>query len=168
MSKPSETAVRSGPAHRTVEIGVALFTAIFALVVIAGSLKAGKDWAFDGPRAGFFPFYIGVSILIASVVNLIRAVIDVPKEKLFADWTQLRRVVSVLVPLAIYVAAISWVGIYLASAGLIAIFMKWLGRYGWLKVAAYSIAIPIIVFIVFEKYFLVPLPKGAIERWLGF
>jgi len=46
--------------------------------------------------------------------------------------------------------------------------MRWLGRYGWGLVLAISIAIPVITFVVFERWFLVPLPKGPIEEYLGF
>ena len=36
-----------------------------------------------------------------------------------------------LVPTAIYVALVPWIGIYAASVLLIAVFMRWLGHYGW-------------------------------------
>jgi hypothetical protein len=31
-----------------------------------------------------------------------------------------------------------------------------------------SIGVPVLLFIVFEKWFLVPLPKGPIEDFLGY
>jgi hypothetical protein len=45
--------------------------------------------------------------------------------------------------------------------------MRWLGKYNWLKVAAVAIGMPLVVFFVFEKWFLVSLPKGPIEQWLN-
>jgi hypothetical protein len=45
--------------------------------------------------------------------------------------------------------------------------MKWLGRYNWLVVLAVAIVVPVIIFIFFERWFLVPLPKGPLEDWLG-
>ncbi len=74
----------------------------------------------------------------------------------------------VVIPTTIYVAAIPLIGIYVTSAILIGFFMRWLGRYGWLLVAAISIGIPVVTFVVFERWFLVPLPKGPIEEFLGF
>ena len=73
-----------------------------------------------------------------------------------------------LVPTAIYVALIPWIGIYVASALFIAVFMRWLGQYGWGLVAAISLGVPLVTFVVFEKWFLVPLPKGPIEAYLGY
>ena len=74
---------------------------------------------------------------------------------------------SVVVPTAIYVGLMPFTGLYLASIVFIAWFMRWLGKYSWTMVAPVAIGMPIIVYIVFEKYFLVALPKGPIEQWLN-
>lgn len=167
MRKGSLSAT-AGPSHRAVEIGVALAIAAFAGIVIYGSVQAGIGWAFDGPRAGFFPFYIGLLILVASIVNLINAWLDNKSKRLFAEWGQLGRVLSVVIPAAIYVALIPSLGMYVCSVLLIAVFMKWLGKYNWGATAAVAIGMPVVTFIVFEKWFLVPLPKGPVENLLGY
>jgi putative tricarboxylic transport membrane protein len=77
-------------------------------------------------------------------------------------------VMSMLVPTAIYVALVPWIGIYIASALLIAVFMRWLGQYGWGMIGAVAVGVPVVTFVIFEKWFLVPLPKGPIEELLGF
>jgi putative tricarboxylic transport membrane protein len=159
----------AGPSHRAVEIGVAVAIALFAVVVIVGALQAGgPSWAADGPRAGFFPFYLGLFILLSSMVNLFSAIMDLPRDKLFADWHQLGRVVSVIIPTTAFVALIPYLGIYVSAVLLIALFMRWLGKYGWGMIAAISIGVPIVTFLVFEKWFLVPLPKGPLEAMLGY
>jgi putative tricarboxylic transport membrane protein len=168
MTDDSKGARGGGPAQRSVEIGVAAAVALFALVIIIGSIQAGIGWGAEGPKAGFFPFYIGLLILISTGVNLLQILRARFEGQLFADWGQLRLVLSVLVPTTIYVALIPWIGIYVASALLIAVFMKWLGDYGWGMVAAIAIGVPLVTFVVFEKWFLVPLPKGPLETALGF
>ena len=45
----------TGPAHKLVEAGVTLLIALFGVIVIVGSVKAGINWGAEGPRAGFFP-----------------------------------------------------------------------------------------------------------------
>jgi hypothetical protein len=168
MSENPGGAVNAGPSHRSVEVGVAIATLLFALIVIYGSLQAGIDWGLEGPRAGFFPFYIGVLILGGSAVNLVQVFGGLAKGGIFADWAQLRQVLAVVIPAAIYVAIVPFLGIYVASTFLIAVFMKWLGRYKWGLVLAVAIGMPIVTFVVFEHWFLVPLPKGPIEEFLGF
>ena len=157
----------NGPSHRGVEIGVAIAMIVFGAIVITGSLQSGIGWGQEGPKAGFFPFYLGIAIIAASVMNVIAA-LNQDKRQLFADWPQLFQVLSVVIPTAVYVVAVPYAGIYLASLILIAGFMLWFGRYGYGLTAAVSTGVVIVTFILFEKWFLVPLPKGPIEDWLGF
>ena len=46
--------------------------------------------------------------------------------------------------------------------------MMWLGNYNWLVAAAVGIVVPVLTFLMFEVWFLVPLPKGPVENFLGF
>ncbi len=156
----------AGPTHKTMETGMALLIAAFGIIVIIGSVKAGISWGAEGPRAGFFPFYIGISIVAASAINLWSALRD-HDDRLFAEWGQLRQVMSVVVPTAIYVGSMPFVGLYVASIIFIGWFMRWLGGYRWLPTATVAFGMPIITYLVFERWFLVPLPKGPIEEWLG-
>jgi hypothetical protein len=167
MSDNVHGASRSGPRQRGVESGVACATAIFALIVIYGSIQAGIGWGIEGPKAGFFPFYVGLAILISSVVNFFNARAE-PADDRFADWGQLRQVFAVVAPTAVYVAIMPWIGIYISSMLLIAFFMKRLGNYGWHMIAPIAVGVPLAAFLVFERWFLVPLPKGPIEAWLGY
>jgi len=156
----------SGPSHRSVEVGVAIGVLLFGALVMYGSVQAGIGWGAEGPKAGFFPFYIGLALVISSVVNFWNAWRETDAG-LFAEWSQLRQVLAVVIPTAIYVAAIPFIGLYVSSIVLIAFFMRWLGKYNWLIIAAVAIGMPVITYIVFEKWFLVPLPKGPLENWLG-
>ena len=59
-------------------------------------------------------------------------------------------------------------GIYVASAIFIGGFMVWKGRYGWIPTLSVSLGVPIALFLMFEVWFLVPLPKGPVENLLGY
>lgn len=155
----------SGPSHRSVEVGVGIAILAFGGLVMLGSTQAGIGWGAEGPKAGFFPFYIGLAIVLSSVVNLWNTLRE-SSAGLFAEWSQLRQVMAVVIPSAIYVAAMPLIGLYVSSMLLIAFFMRWLGKYNWLLIAAIAIGMPAITYIVFEKWFLVPLPKGPLEDWL--
>jgi hypothetical protein len=152
--------------QRSAEIAMAvLFFAAGALVVF-DSVRLGIGWADDGPRAGYFPFYVGLLICIAALVNGARAML-VSRDKTFVQVGQLKLVLTVLVPTAVYVATVSWIGIYVSSAVLIGLFMRWLGKYAWWKVLAVSVGTSVALFLVFELWFQVPLPKGPLESMLG-
>ena len=170
MSDPEkpDAADTSVVSVKTVEIVVAVLFLVVAGIVIYDSVRVGFRWAGDGPQAGYFPFYIGVIIAVASLANLLHAIFSKDGDRPFVARRQFRTVLAVLVPTAIYVAAIYLLGIYLASALFIAIFMRWLGRFGWGKIAAVGLAVPIGLFLMFEVWFLVPLPKGPLEALLGY
>ena len=167
MSEQSHMA-ETGPSQRSVEIAVALSTLAFEIIVLLGSLQVGIGWGVEGPKPGFFPFYVSLFIIVASIYNLLQATtLGGIKQGLFSSLEQLRRVMSVVVPATIYVALVPFLGIYVSSILLIAVFMMWLGRYSAWKTLPIAVGVPAIVYIVFERYFQIALPKGPVEYWLG-
>jgi hypothetical protein len=42
------------------------------------------------------------------------------------------------------------------------------GRENLIKALGVSVLVPLALFFTFEKWFLVPLPKGPLELWLGY
>ena len=164
---------RAVGSNRMWEIVVALAFFAAGAVVVWDSRRLGSEWASDGPQAGYFPFYIGLIICAASVANVIAAFSSGPKgDKPFVMWGQLKMVLTVVIPSVIYVALIAnpvySLGIYTASAIFIAFFMRYLGKYAWPKIAAVSIGVMTVFFLMFEVWFLVPLPKGPIEALIGY
>jgi putative tricarboxylic transport membrane protein len=167
MTDHTQGAEGTGPSHRSVEIGVALCMIAFGALVMYGSYRVGIGWGPEGPKAGFFPFYVGLLIVVASALNMMQALLATTSAKLFARWSELGQVMSVVIPTAVYVGVIPFVGLYAASFVLIAVFMKWLGRYPLGLTLAVPAGVVVAVYLMFEKWFLVPLPKGPIEEFLG-
>lgn len=160
---------RRGPSTGAVEATVAVLLFVVGLIVIRDSQRLGAGWGDDGPQSGYFPFYIGLLICLSSAATLFQVLFGRLKGRgVFVDRKQLKQILSVLVPAAIYVGFIHVLGIYVASAIFIGFFMVWLGRYPVAKAVAVSLSVSIILFLMFEKWFAVPLPKGAVERLLGF
>lgn len=168
MNETANETGGAGPSHRSVEAGVAVVIAAVGLICVLGSLKVGIGWGDEGPRAGFFPFYIGLIIIVSSVANLYALFTSGKEYGLFASWDQILKVLSVVIPTAIYVSVLPFIGIYVASALLIGTFMMWLGKYRWTIAIPVAVLVPVLTFVFFERWFLVPLPKGPIERLLGF
>jgi putative tricarboxylic transport membrane protein len=167
MSDQSHMA-ETGPSQRIVEIAVALSTLAFGIIVLLGSLQVGIDWGVEGPKPGFFPFYISLFIIVSSIYNMVQATsLGGIKQGLFSSWDQLRRVMSVVVPATIYVALVPFLGMYVSSMLLIAVFMMWLGNYSVWKTLPVAVGVPAVVYIIFERYFQIALPKGPVEYWLG-
>jgi hypothetical protein len=138
-------------------------------VVVADSLRVGMTWASDGPRPGYFPFYVGLFLMAASATAIVTAFLAGGKPRVgFVSRTQIVAVLQLLLPAAVFIVAIGWIGMYFASALYIGAFMAWFGRYPPWKIVPVSVAVPFAFFLMFEIWFLVPLPKGPIEEFLGY
>ena len=138
-----------------------------ACLVIWDALRLGIGWGSDGPRSGFFPFWLAVLVL-ASGVGIARQAVQRVERRPFVGREQLRPVLQMLLPAVGYVALMPWVGLYVASALYMAVYMRWLGRYSWFVAAGLSIGFAAAAFVIFETWFLVPMPKGPVEAWLGY
>jgi len=165
MSEHQESAGRpEGIGMRTMEIVVALVLLGLGLLVIYDSRRLGAGWSDNGPEAGYFPFYVGLLMSLASVVTLVQTLFGrtgkAEAQQIFVEWKPLRQVLSVLVPALVYVAGIQAIGIYVSSAIYIAGFMMWLGRYTWLRSIVVGVAVSAAAFMTFEVWFQVPLYKG--------
>ena len=136
-------------------------------VVLADAVRLGIGWGTDGPKSGFFPFWLAALMVVMSAAIVVRAVRRA-SGKTFVTREQLRRVLKVLWPAAGMVALTQFIGLYVASALYLGFYMRWVGRHSWLAVVGLGIGVPVVTFLIFEKWFLVPMPKGPLEGWLGY
>ncbi len=151
------------------ELLVALFLMALAVLVITDSLRVGSGWGDDGPKAGYFPFYIGILLFASSGWVALTTLLQWRKlTQSFVEREAFSSVLAVAWPSLVYVALVAVMGIYFASVVLIAYFMRRHGKYGWAPTAAVSVGVMALIFLVFERWFLVPLYKGPIEAMLGF
>lgn len=154
---------------RTVDIVVALIMAGIGALVIIDSLRLGVGWAEDGPQSGYFPFYIGLIIVATSLGTVAVTLFGRKRSRdAFVHSAQLRHVIRVFLPTVAFIALVGFIGIYLASALFIGASMRWLGRFRWVTIVLVSVAVPFALFLLFEIWFLVPLPKGPLEDFLGY
>jgi hypothetical protein len=170
-NEPADAPERIGVSTHVVDAVVALLVLGLGLVVLQGSWHLGSRWTSDGPGSGYFPFYIGLIMCIAGVGIFLQALFGKKKNReIFVDSVQLRRVLSVLIPALVYVLAVQFVGLYVASAVYIALFMIVLGKYSPLKSIIAGLAVNALFFMMFEVWFKVPLFKGSLDplRFLGY
>jgi len=154
---------------RGMELILSGFFMVVAGFVMYDSVRVGNGWATDGPEAGYFPFYVGLIMFLASAgtfaVNLLTRKPDLSN---FVARSSLVLVLKVLAPTFVYLGVMYFVGIYVASILYIGLFMMWLGKYPLAKTVPVAVLIPLALFWLFEIAFLIPLPKGPLETALGF
>src|SRR5262245_26801701 len=152
---------------RAADLTVAAVLIGGGLLVLWDALRLGIGWGTDGPPSGFFPFWLAATMIAACVGILAQAWRRADRVP-FVSRDAVGPVLKVLGPAVAFVAIMQVAGMYVASALYMAVYMRWIGRYSWPLVALVSIAFPAITFWVFELWFLVPMPKGPLEAWLGY
>jgi putative tricarboxylic transport membrane protein len=152
---------------RAVDLATASVLILLGGVVVLDSMRIGIGWGTDGPRSGFFPFWLGAILILASLTIGLRAWRRSTAEP-FVTREQLGPVLKVLWPATAMVILIKPLGLYVAAALYMGFYMRWVGRHGCLAVALCAIGVPLLTFVVFEMWFLVPMPKGPLEAWLGY
>ena len=167
MSEPTEEP-RAVTSTRAVDIVVSLLLAAFAALMAWDNWKSGAGWASDGPKAGYFPFYLALLLGAASLFGLVKAALQRGEGAPFVNRDQLRRVMQVLVPTFLFCLFTQWLGIYVASFVLIAGFMRAVGKIAWWKSLLTGFLFALAMFVTFDLAFDVIMPKGPLEAWLGF
>jgi putative tricarboxylic transport membrane protein len=157
-----------GPSTRSVGVAAGLALLGLGVLIIADTYRLGAGWAADGPQAGYFPFRIGVLIVLCSVIVVVQALRSKHDKTLFVEWAKLVPVSQILFPLIAYIGVMQYLGMYVASALFVAGLMRWLGKYSWLRSLLVAIIMSFVIFWLFEFEFSVPLPKGPLEQWLGY
>jgi putative tricarboxylic transport membrane protein len=152
---------------RAAELVTASVLMLLGGLVLFDAVQLGFGWGPDGPRSGFFPFWLALIMVVACGVIFIQALFD-HTSKSFVSREQLGSVLKVLWPAVAAVALMHFVGLYVASALYMGFYMRWVGRHSWVTVVVIALGVPIGSFLVFEKWFLVPMPKGPLEQWLGY
>lgn len=159
----------AGLNRRIPEAGVAALLLAIGGIVIMDSLRVGIEWADDGPKAGYFPFFIGILLAFSAGWTLLVTLLSWSRETaLFSQWSELRDVGAMLLPTTVFIVAVPFLGLYFPGAVLIGYFMKRHGDFGWIATVLTALGVPLTFFLIFERWFLVPLAKGPIEAWLGF
>ena len=154
-----------------VEAAVAFLLLVTGSVVAYQSHRLGAGWTTDGPGGGYFPFYVGLLLAFSGAMTFYQALFGSARNtEVFVDAVQLKRILSVLIPAAAYVLGVQFLGLYVASAIYIALFMVILGKFAWVKGVLLGVMVNAVFFLMFEVWFKVPLFKGSLEplRFLGY
>ena len=142
-------------------------------VVLGDALRLGAGWGTDGPQSGFVPFWLALILIVVSLAIFVQA-FRRGAGKPFVTRQRLRPVLQVLLPVAGFVVLTdppgppTGLGLYVAGAIYLGFYMRWVGRHDWRVVVALSLIVPVVTFVIFERWFLVPMPKGPLEAWLGY
>jgi putative tricarboxylic transport membrane protein len=153
------------------EIACAVALLIVAGVVAREAIRLDMGWGDIGPKGGFFPFWLAVILGSSSLSVLARAVFTSKQQRAgepFLTRERLGLVLMVLVPIALVVPLVEIIGFYLTAFLYLSFYIRWTGRKPWWVTGSISFLFPFAIYWVFEKWFLIPLPKGLLQVSLPF
>ncbi|MEK6716905.1 MAG: tripartite tricarboxylate transporter TctB family protein [candidate division NC10 bacterium] len=150
----------------------ALIMLMIGILVVYEAARLGIfGWSTSGPEPGMYIFLLGMGVSVGSLVVLGQVFVEWRKAvpvKPFIRLGGLKPVLYVAVPAAMMVLLTEFIGLYLAAGLYLAVYTRWIGKHSWITVAAVSILLPLASYFVFDKWFLIPLPKGRLEDFLRF
>lgn len=147
---------------RTAEIMVAIVLLLLAGVLGWESLRLGVGWTSAGPGAGFVPLWLSIAVAVAGFGILVQQArwVDQTLRPFFPSRTSLVFWLKVLVPMVGVVVLLRSLGIYIVTGLYLALFSAWIGRHRWFVVLGVSLLIPLAMYMSFERFFRLPLPKS--------
>ena len=163
MRTSSETLV----SRFAMEVATACFTMAVGAIVCYGAREYGIGWGDAGPQPGYFPFYVGLIVILASCGSLVQAVVQHrDRREAFLTREQASRILAFFGPMFAFVVLSMLLGMYVALTLYLFGVMVRQGGYGIPKAAAVSVGTALTCYVVFEVWFLVPLLKGPLEALL--
>jgi hypothetical protein len=147
---------------RKADIACGLVLLVLGGVLLWESLKLKIGWGLNGPEAGFFPFWLAVGLVVCSAITIIQAFLNrsPAAQKPFVKKEGIVPVFKVALPAFGMVALTEAIGLYPAAAIYLAVYMRWIGKHRWITTISISLLLPVASYFIFDKWFLIPMPKG--------
>ena len=148
---------------RKADITVALLFMAIGLVLLFDAVRLGFQWGVTGPESGLFPFYLGLGLVVCSLLTLRTIYAKYKKDgydKLLMPEGALKPILWVLIPSVGMVVITEFVGLHIAAGIFLGFYMRSVGKIGWGTTLMVSFLVPLSLYIAFDKLFLVPLPQG--------
>jgi len=144
-----------------------LFCGLFVVMGLIGmneGYKLGPGWGETGPQAGFFPFALAVLMVLGAAASLIQAWVRHDDTPYFEHPQEIVDLLKVGIPLAIAIATIPFLGLYLMSAAYLLFFSRWYGRHSWLLCIVMAVAVPTAMYLALQVGFGISMPRSM---WYG-
>lgn len=142
--------------------GIIMF--VFAVAVIEGARRMPPSGTF-GPGAGFLPFWLGAAMAILSVILLVNATREPAHTSGRSPFPKGRAILSILETvgaLAAFISLLETLGFLLATGLLTAFLLRVVERERWVTTVTVAVANAVGLYIVFQKFLGVSLPKSGL------
>jgi len=148
---------------RRADIITAIVIIIYCIISMFEATKLSIGWVKKvGPGGGFLPFWLAIIVGICAVVVLHQAIFskEPSTESFFKDREGLIAVGKVFFSTMGCIILYILIGAYFGSVIYIAFYMSYIGKRSKLETALISILVPFGIWLMFEHFLKILLPKG--------
>lgn len=145
-------------------VGIVLL--VFSIWVITASRDLVYAEEFS-PGAGFFPFWLGISLLILSLLLLVNSTIlkfHMTEDNPFPGKQALLRILYILGSLLVSMLIFERVGFLITMGVFVAFLLIYLEKYRWYSGIVVSALMVFAIYGIFKIWLSVPLPPGLFHR----
>lgn len=156
---------------RQAELLMAIATCLMSLALMWSSTDGlAIGWVpGKGPGSGFWPFWLSLGMLLASITTLVRWFLRATPESRSTEPYMSRASLTIVGTsvgaLLLLLIGIHTVGIYVALLVFLFLYVKVLGNHSWAITIFIVLGAPVAIFALFEWALQIPLPKAMTEEW---
>ena len=144
---------------------VSICFGIIAIVVLAETFRLGFGWEeFQGPQAGFVPFYLGLLLLGCSIFLFQKAFRSPKKEDdtFFINRQGMMEAIRIFGTATLFSILMVYTGTYFSTIIFAMLFSRWLGKHSWVACIVFTIVTTLTIYFGMEVGLKIPLPKSAL------
>lgn len=149
---------------RAAEVVAGAGFVVVAMVVLVETIKLGPGWGRDGPQPGFFPFILAVVIGLGGLGTLVQGLRSADSRPFFEVRQEMVDLAQVGIPLALAIASIPFLGLYIMAVLYVGLFTAWYGRFRWYLSFPAGLVLAGTLYWGLERGFLISMPKSM---WYG-
>ncbi|MEM6971659.1 MAG: tripartite tricarboxylate transporter TctB family protein [Pseudomonadota bacterium] len=144
---------------------MAFFLVLLSATVMWKSSELNIGWVEGrGPGSGVWPFWLAALMGLASLVALVRFFLQMtPESRNLTDYIDRDTVALVMITafgLLALIISIHVVGVYFSFMIFLLLYLKLIGQHSWTETMTTVLAVPVIIYLLFEVALTTYLPKG--------
>lgn len=140
-----------------------LFLSAFSIFVILEAKKMPPEMPGSGLGPGVLPFWLGVGILVLSVILIVQSLLDKESGKSIFTVSEAASVGIMFAAIVIYAILMDLLGFGSATLLLVIFLVRRLGKYAWWKCGAMGLITAVVSVYLFRILLDMPLPTGIVS-----
>lgn len=133
---------------------------MFAIYIIIHSVIVIGFGTLRSPQAGIFPFISGILILLSDIAVIFQK--SKENEPAFANRSQIKTFFYIIIVFAGWVIVMPYLGYVIVSFLLIVLIAKIMKLKGWLKPILLALGSSILIYLLFDYWLYIDLPRGIL------